>query len=460
MAEKRGSFIRMNFSYAGFSRVMNEKTVSPFTPDRAALLALGKFLATKKNTREEPIQFVSIPEFRGLDYVGYIIEKERLNRQTGIWERLEEYRVMGGTANSFRDSRVAYGETYRYRVRSVVKFTTNKNEAAISNLEVVQQLVDLAQKQIKSTTDKNSGAMAYLSQVGLQAKNQADTTVKIADHIQIGGKLGQATAKLSPPPITEQTRANQLLGNLEDIQKALASGQALSKLDLATLENRLKSQGFTLPEKKEVYVSEYYCSLPNRNWMYVSVTEEVLPPPPETIKIVPMSAKRAIGIYWVKPANNQRDIDKFNIYRREALGQDWQLLAKGIPETVGSFIDRGVSTGRKYIYALTCTDKHGFESFLSTQIQAELNPSFEFEKKEKPLVWISGAGARKDEPDLVFRKYYNRSEQIIARDNIYLRVSKKFTDTTQKLLLKVRSLDTHEIQEIVVTLTNKNVNDK
>jgi hypothetical protein len=131
-----------------------------------------------------------------------------------------------------------------------------------------------------------------------------------------------------------------------------------------------------------------------------------------------------------------------------------------IPRDLNLFVDRNVQVGRPYIYALTSVDVHGTESFLSTQIQAELNSNYALEKEEKKLKWISGSGAKPEEIDFVLKKFFNRTEQIVARRNIVLSPNTKFAEAEKNLIIKITSLDTHEVKELKVVLTNNNVKEK
>lgn len=150
----------------------------------------------------------------------------------------------------------------------------------------------------------------------------------------------------------------------------------------------------------------------SKDWTYVDIYENEPPPPPTSIHVQPQTLNKKIFISWLKPSNSQRDIKSYRIWRRNALGQPWTLLKEILELDINSdgyldvntnsafyvrstknlknfFIDANVSMGNKYIYALTCVDIHGIQSFMSTQIQAELNPKFNIEKQERAVKWIS-----------------------------------------------------------------------
>ena len=129
MAFPISDFVHVNFTTTGISKVLgksdNVNVLSPFKDD---IVSASKVLENTKIDTKEPIGFTSIPELVGLDYVGYIIEKERLNKATGDWLRTDEYKIIGSRAIDFKDTRIAYGEVYRYRIKSIVKLTVKKKK--------------------------------------------------------------------------------------------------------------------------------------------------------------------------------------------------------------------------------------------------------------------------------------------------------------------------------------------
>lgn len=77
---------------------------------------------------EDVKDFISkIPSFpapaglKPLEYVGYEIEKSQMN--DGVFEVVEIIRVPDQETFEFYDSKVLYGETYRYRIRSILRWT-------------------------------------------------------------------------------------------------------------------------------------------------------------------------------------------------------------------------------------------------------------------------------------------------------------------------------------------------
>lgn len=454
MTESAASgLIRVNFSLRGFAKLMNQGSLSQETPEPAALQAFGRYLASLSLKADTPITFQSLPEFRGMDYMGYIIEKERLDDTTGTWVRLEEYRIMGNQACNYKDTRIAYGYTYRYRIRTVAKFTGYEpTVVSINNLQ--RSLSSVLLNALKSTANKNLPLAARLFPNGLQSKANTAASVKLTDNVSVTTDArGQPKFSYNLDDPKMQAVNSKAFTSLSKLQSALASTQPISTANLQSLVNGLQNYTPDTSSGKS-YMSEYIVSYPSRNWQYVVAKNNTLPPPPQNIKVVPSSSEVLMRVYWLPPPDEQRDLESVNVYRRNAVGDPWALIAQDISLDQPMYVDTDIKLGVKYIYALQCTNLHGYKSFLSTQVQAELNPSYQFEKVEKPLVWISGPGARPDEPDTIFAAFYDSTEQLIAYNNIAISPSKVYNDTNSTVILKIRSLDTQETREMRINLNN------
>jgi hypothetical protein len=471
-------FVRVNFTNRGLSKIIkSEKSLSDTTPDKSSILQVANLLSDVKVVRAAPTTFKTLPEFLGIDYVGYIIEKERLNKTTGDWERIDEYKIIGAEANSFVDTRVAYGNSYRYRIKSILKLSKAERKVGLSHLELLEDIKKFEQNKFKQSLSKNKAVIDQLKnyvQPGLTSKTslgKLPKEIKLSDTVSL--KVTESLTDLFKKNVSVNDNL-RLLKNLKVESLDFAKG-SVKDVDFQKLINK-NLQKFK--EQKIEYVSCYFESNPSKNWIYVDIVENVPPPPPHTIKITPCTPKREILVSWLPPANSQRDIKYFKIYRRGAVGDKWTLMTKTgdsvdidgdgvldventtIPRDLNLFVDRNVQVGRPYIYALTSVDVHGTESFLSTQIQAELNSNYALEKEEKKLKWISGSGAKPEEIDFVLKKFFNRTEQIVAKRNIVLSPNTKFAETEKNLIIKITSLDTHEVKELKVVLTNNNVKEK
>lgn len=473
------NLIRVNFTNRGLAKIVKDgSSLSSTTPNKSTIVNLSTLLSGLQIQRGAPIVFDTIQDFLGVDYIGYIIEKERLNKNTGEWERIDEYRIIGTSANSFTDTRIAYGESYRYRMRSVIKVSQSVQKPVLQVLSKNDNISVLKQNTINQSLQANQAILSNLNKTSMGLSSKTSSGI-VSQKIKLDENTSLSVTPSSTEIVTSSSMANEnlrLSQNLRVSNLSLTTGNSTSE-ELKTLindnVNNLKQQSVS-------FESSYYESNPTKNWIYVNIIDETAPPAPQSIKIVPDSVNKQIMISWLKPPNTQRDIQYFKIYRREKVGDTWSLLtttreidlnsdgqisdlekveaaASLIPENGNLFFDKNVEFGKQYIYAMTCVDVHGTESFLSIQIQAQLNANFALEKQEKQLKWISGSGAKPSEINFVIKKFLNRNENLIAKKNIFISPTTKFAETRRDLIIKVKSLDTHIVHEVKVVLLNTNI---
>lgn len=151
----------------------------------------------------------------------------------------------------------------------------------------------------------------------------------------------------------------------------------------------------------------------------VSCVETVPPPPPVRVRarLEPRIKKPVLN--WQFPLNTQRDIKRFQIFKRNTVNEAFALvceydfddsMVRTEPIEVASsnvlyrlqsprldFVDNSYTVGEKAIYAISCVDAHGYSSNLSTQIEVFYD---RFKNKIKTKV-ISGEGAPKPYPNLL-----------------------------------------------------------
>jgi hypothetical protein len=458
--------VKANFTNRGLSRIFNApESVVEGNPDKGLIFDISTALSDVKVTKEPPVGFVSIPELLGIDYVGYKIEKERLDPATGNWRRIDEYMIIGAEATSFKDSRVAYGHQYRYRIKSIMKVTVKITKEKNENLELIDDIRGFRAEVIKDSLNSQKDILANIDRatnLGIQSKVSSGEQVTFLDVID-GLKVradSERTELVSVPVVNPEVfmsprrRRNSFSFNTDFIRGLLSE----DSLQREVTENIINTK-----EQTVEYMSYYYESDPTKEWVYTNIVENVPPPYPSAIKIITNTPTKQILLTWLKPATSQRDIKYFRIYRRDAIGKEWQMLAE-LPESenfyIDHFTDKDVEQGRKVIYAFTCVDAHGMESFLSIQTQAQLNQNFTFEKKEKLLKWISGGGVRPDEFNTVLKKFLDQQLPVIARKNISLAPTQNFREDSKTLILRVKSLDTHEQKEFKVILKNSNAREQ
>lgn len=64
---------------------------------------------------------------RRSDYIGYVIEKERLAENGIDFQLLDVITIPGKNHLEYIDTKIAYGEIYRYKIRSIFRFVNNHN---------------------------------------------------------------------------------------------------------------------------------------------------------------------------------------------------------------------------------------------------------------------------------------------------------------------------------------------
>ena len=125
---------------------------------------------------------------------------------------------------------------------------------------------------------------------------------------------------------------------------------------------------------------------------------------------------------WNMPTNPQRDIVKFQIFRRRNIEESFTLInvldfdnsdvrfvgrevinpdvVTRITQPATLFIDQEFDKNESYIYAIACVDAHGQSSNYSNQIQV----SFDIEKNRINSRRISRSGAPRQYPNFYIKQ--------------------------------------------------------
>lgn len=382
----KANAVNVNFSTTGFSTIFANFNLADTDPaNRASITLLADVLKDIKIERSVKPGFFSIKELRGIEYIGYIIEKEVLLRGSEKWKKINEFRIVGVDNTTFIDTRIVYGEVYRYRIKNIIRVTKKEitKTEMINDSRLEQRLSEAVQKNIKIFIDSNLSV------------NSSNPKIEVFlfdnYYASFDGKTIQTYQKIDSRNVTDIRLLQNATINIPEFKVNPFLPNATNSSTQETI----------------AYKSSYFESIASRNWAYLDAYETTPPPPPECIKINPNTLSNQIFISWLRPSNSQRDIKSFRIYRRSYFGEKWSLLNEVMELDINSdgirdsdsvlnnspnmYTDTDVELNRQYIYALTSVDIHDIESFLSVQIQAELNSNFNLEKEEKPLVWISGA---------------------------------------------------------------------
>lgn len=156
--------------------------------------------------------------------------------------------------------------------------------------------------------------------------------------------------------------------------------------------------------------------------MVVECIENVPPPPPADFDVSWDPVARAARLMWSFPVNRQRDIKKFQIFRRRTTSDPFELQAEFDfddsavktqsfetpninlienqlnPRTF--YLDREFKKDSRFIYAVVSIDAHGMSSNYSMQYEVT------FDRFKNSLVksMISNSGAPKPYPNMYLRE--------------------------------------------------------
>lgn len=70
------------------------------------------------------------PRMKPLDYIGYVLEKYARG-VTGVFTKVDEIDIPSREINEYYDTKVLYGETYRYRIRSILRWNRPSHQGVM-----------------------------------------------------------------------------------------------------------------------------------------------------------------------------------------------------------------------------------------------------------------------------------------------------------------------------------------
>lgn len=151
--------------------------------------------------------------------------------------------------------------------------------------------------------------------------------------------------------------------------------------------------------------------------LLVKCVETIVPPPPADISFIWNYETEKLNINWAFPSNSQRDIKKFQVFRRKTTSVPFELLrlydfddsavkyqTEQQPENltqsdltpVLSYIDDDFTKNSRYIYTLCSIDAHGMTSNYGVQFEVW----FDVFKNRLRKALVSHSGAPKPYPNL------------------------------------------------------------
>lgn len=208
----------------------------------------------------------------------------------------------------------------------------------------------------------------------------------------------------------------------------------------------------------------YFESVWSRTWAYASVTDTVLPEPPDEFRIQVDSKKKRNILSWKIPEDRQQDIAGFKVLRKrisldtmEEMEQ-WTQIGPAIFEPKnGLYVDNDVQLTDKnghvgYIYSAVTVSKHGQLSPLCVQYLTVLDTvAGSFSKLPVTLYSISGvmlgshgSFARVNPRESGIRNL-NCTSEVLAEMRTGLTLSSFGSEDTQ---LRITSMTTGERHDI------------
>lgn len=182
----------------------------------------------------------------------------------------------------------------------------------------------------------------------------------------------------------------------------------------------------------------------------VHCIEQVPPPAPVNLKLSFDYKTRKPKLNWQFPINPQRDIKRFQIFKRQSLRQPFTLIAEfdfdnstirssvaevasekslyRMPYPKVSFIDNTWESGEKPIYTVAAVDAHGFSSNYGTQMRFIYNPRLNKVRNEL----VSLPNAPKPYPNLlVNRDSFEDAIKVSGYDRMKVYFDPEYYKVTQ-----------------------------
>lgn len=171
-------------------------------------------------------------------------------------------------------------------------------------------------------------------------------------------------------------------------------------------------------EDDEILISTILvASAPSKRSVLVA-EETIAPPPPSDADVVWDAKEQSPVVMWSFPVNPQRDIKKWQIFRRDTINDPFELLVqldfdnsvvptvsyekvdinliKKLSSPQNYWVDKNFDKNKKYIYTVASVDAHGLTSNYGIQFEI----GFDRAKNKITKKLISSSGAPKQYPNM------------------------------------------------------------
>ena len=245
----------------------------------------------------------------------------------------------------------------------------------------------------------------------------------------------------------------------------------------------LEFQSFS-DDSDEMAISTILVSSSPSPRVVVTAEETVAPPPPTDMNVFWDYKENRPCISWCFPINSQRDIKKWQVFRRKNIDEAFELiieldfddsavrtqshekvnvnLSRKLNSTQSFWVDKDFKKNDVYIYSVVSVDAHGLSSNYGMQFEVRFNRSKN--NIEKKL--ISGTGAPKPYPNMFLNsdtfvdtiKDSNHTKMKIYFDPEYLEVIRR-GKISDPLIATVQDRSSYKMQLINVDFQQSQIVD-
>lgn len=316
-------------------------------------------------------------------------------------------------------------------------------KAVVSNAQVNSKLLhDITSRSIKDPNSPFASDLINMFNYSKKLKNSVSQRFTSAvSETDFKTFVKYIDIDVNPTAVHHDNDGPELVGFIIDKTEVLPDG-SIKNFDQIIIDNpksslvadfkvrynsryvySIRSVGlFTLPAIDDsagsIAMLKVLISSKPSNKVYCETTEMVAPPPPAESSFMWDYEKEKLIISWSFPVNSQRDIKKFQVFRRDSIDHPFELLKQydfddsvvkfpdmedpdpklieSLRSPSNTFIDDEFTKQSKFIYALASIDAHGLTSAFSAQFEL----GFDLFKNKLTKTLISHSGAPKPYPNL------------------------------------------------------------
>lgn len=378
-------------------RMLEEARERQNPEDEESPIDILRYLKSRTDRRVDP-RFLT-NTFFNLFRNGYMFLDERGREKVAdsLLEEISQVRVRTQLNN---------------KLISTLLQTTQENTINLFDDEAKQLLDDANQIQEEALSQKNSTVLdgrdydfEVLEFIDYREvdPNAFDPTVQVIGYVVDKVEyLDEGGTVEHDPVVVENPRANAAV----DLRIRYGTTYGYTIRTIAFVELQVEDT-----DSNSIIAISFLVSSKPTKQVLVRTEEFIPPPPPCDFNVDWCFTNQAARLMWNFPVNPQRDIKKFQVFRRSSILEPFQLIRefdfddsveKSVPREnpdpqlvvpmstpQSYYLDREFTKDSKYIYSVCAIDAHGFTSGYSTQFEVSFN---RFENKiEKRIISLTGA---------------------------------------------------------------------